>query len=158
MTRPPRILIFFPNNKPKDIIPIWTTEERAIINFISNWNKHINLKTIIPKKLMINKWNFMNLNILLKINKKRNIPYLPNFSITEAKIIDLKKEASTWALINQPCNIYMGIFTKNDDNKYKKPNLSNFNDKISNIKKLILSLEFINLKIKYNIGKEKTNV
>jgi hypothetical protein len=52
----------------------------------------------------------------------------------------------------------MGIFTKNDDNKYKKPNLSNFNDKISNIKKLILSLEFINLKIKYNIGKEKTNV
>ena len=32
---------------------------------------------------------------------------LSNFNITEAKIIDLKNEASTWALIYQPWNIYI---------------------------------------------------
>ena len=30
----------------------------------------------------------------------RNNPYLPNFNITKAKIIELKNEASTWAKRN----------------------------------------------------------
>ena len=80
---------------------------------------------------------------------------LSNFNITEAKIIDLKNEASTWALIYQPWNIYTGILTKKDINKYIKLKLSNLISITPNMKKITLLLLSNNFKIKYNIGKEK---
>lgn len=93
------------------IMAIWTTEEYAMITFISLKVKHAIPKIIPPNNLNIIK----NLAILYTpvMAIMRIIPYPPNFNKTPAKIIEPETGASTWALGNHWCTKNIGNFTKN---------------------------------------------
>ena len=77
---------------------ICTTEEYAIITFISLFIKQTILKRDPPnrEKIITNKIKFSFL--MNKINRTK--PYPPSFNKTPAKIIDPPTGASTWALGN----------------------------------------------------------
>lgn len=92
---------------------IWATEDRAIKNLISVWNKQIRAISIPPAidhesmKVQILSYKECILEAI------RMIPYPPSFSRIAARIIDPAIGASTWALGNQRWIRYKGSFTEN---------------------------------------------
>jgi len=77
-------------------------------------------------------------------------PYLPSFNITPASSIEPIKGASTCALGNQMCKVYIGDLTKNDKHTKTHPNGDN-------IEKPILNLE-AKVTVNHRSGAEQTTV
>lgn len=96
-------------------IPIWATEENAIIDFISVIFRQVILTKVIPiNERLINK--FIHKELLIS-ELNRTMPKPPSFNKIPARIMDPYTGASTWAKGNHKCTPYIGSFTKNPIDK-----------------------------------------
>ena len=77
----------------------------------SLWRRQIELVIIIPHRDSIMKGYAMNSVSGLRSVVTRSMPYPPSFSKIAARTIEPAMGASTWALGNQRCRPYSGIFT-----------------------------------------------
>jgi len=153
----PRILQKFFDRILIIINAIWTTEEYAIITFISLFIKHTILKNDPPKreKIITNRIKFSFL--INRINRIK--PYPPNFNKTPAKIIEPPTGASTWAFGSHWWKKNIGNFTKNDISIIKIYKLYLFIKTIVLIKVIDkLKFKFIKIIINANRGKEAKRV
>ena len=77
----------------------------------SVWRRQTELVIIMPHRDSIMKGYAINSVSGFRSIVIRNITYPPSFSKTAARTIEPAMGASTWALGNQRCRPYSGIFT-----------------------------------------------
>nr|ALD62468.1 NADH dehydrogenase subunit 4 [Aleurodicus dispersus] len=111
------------NIKMLDIMIImWTMDEYAINSLMSFW-----ISQLKDSKMIVHSQIEMTMILILfslfKMLNMRKIPYLPNFNMMAAKIMDPKTGDSTWALGNQMWMKYKGILTMNTIKKVSVMNM-----------------------------------
>lgn len=153
---PPATPIVKADKRLTIIIAMCTTEEYAIITFISLNVKHATLRIIPPNRPT----TIMRAIILYTAIKAmtRIIPYPPSFNNTPAKIIEPETGASTCAFGNHWWNKNIGNLTKNAMIIIIKNPLLKFKNEKFIIKMFKLTPDLVIIMIINNKGKEANNV
>ena len=91
---------------------MWLTEEYAMSDFRSIWQRQVELVMIIPhRESMINGYAIKSVTGF-RSNVIHSMPYPPSFSRTAARTIEPAMGASTWALGSQRWRPYTSVSWK----------------------------------------------